>query len=116
MATLQKRSFDAPDERRTPPHAEIAFVKFGDRTVARITYFPGFRWTTDMRPSAGTDLCQGNHFTYAVSGRCGVAMADGAQVEFGPGDIGTIPPGHDAWVIGDEPFVTIDFGGAARPE
>jgi hypothetical protein len=116
MATLEKRSFDAPDERRTPPHAEVAFVKFGDRTFSRITYFPGFRWTTDMKPIAGTDLCMVNHFTYVVSGHVHVVMADGTEADLGPGDIGPVPAGHDAWVIGDQPFVTLDFAGAIKPE
>ena len=66
MAKLEKRTFDAPDERRTPPKAEVSFVRFGDLTFARVTYFPGFRWTTDMKPVAGTDLCQVNHFTLAM--------------------------------------------------
>lgn len=116
MAKLEKRSFDAPDERRAPSKAEIATVKFGDRAFARVTYLPGFRWTTDMKPVAGTDLCQANHFTYVVSGRCHIVMADGTELDVGPGDIGPIPAGHDAWVLGDEPFVTIDMAGALKPE
>ena len=111
MATFEKRSFDAPDERRTPSNAEVTAVKLGGRTVGRVTYFPGFRWTTDMKPVAGTDLCQLTHFGYVVSGRCRVVMEDGAQLDLGPGDVVSIPPGHDAWTLGDEPFVTVDFGG-----
>lgn len=70
MAKLEKRTFDAPDERSTPPRAEVATVRFGARAFTRVTYFPGFRWTTDMKPVAGTALCQGNHFVYVVAGRC----------------------------------------------
>lgn len=116
MATLEQRSFDAPDERRTPPNVEVSIVRFGDRAFSRVTYYPGFRWTTDMKPVAGTDLCQVNHFGYVVSGRCHVVMADGTEADLKPGDIGPIPAGHDAWVIGDEPFVSIDFAGAIKPE
>ena len=115
MATLEKRSFDAPDERRAPSRAEVASVKFGDRVVSRVTYFPGFRWSTDIAPVAGTALCQASHFLYVVSGRCHVKMADGAEADYGPGDLGVIPAGHDAWVVGDEPFVTLDYGGAVKP-
>jgi len=115
MAKLEKRSFDAPDERRTPPRAEISTLRFGDRTVMCITYLPGFRWTADMKPIAGTDLCQINHFAYVVSGRIHLVMEDGTEMDLGPGDIVPIPAGHDAWVLGDEPFVSIDFAGAMRP-
>lgn len=115
MADMEKRSFDAPDERRTPPHAEIASVNLGGRAVMRVTYLPGFRWTTDARPVMGADLCQGDHFLYVVSGRCHVAMASGEEMEFGPGDIATIHPGHDAWTVGDAPFVCLDFGAAVKP-
>lgn len=116
MADMEKRSFDTPDERRAPPNCEIASVSLGGRVVSRVTYFPGFRWTTDLRPVMGTDLCQGDHFLYVVSGRCHVAMAgSGGEMEFGPGDIGVIHPGHDAWVLGDAPFVCLDFGAAVKP-
>ncbi len=116
MAKLEKRSFDAPDERRTPSKAEVAIVKFGDRAVARVTYFPGFRWSTDMGPVAGTTICQAFHIGYVVSGRCRVVMEDGAETDLGPGDAVSIPAGHDAWTLGDEPFVILDFAGAIKPE
>jgi hypothetical protein len=115
MAIPAKKSFAAPDERRTPPKAALDVLKFGDGTVTRVTYYPGFRWTTDIRPVVGTDLCQVNHFVYVVSGRMAGVMADGTQMELGPGDVAVVPAGHDAWVVGDEPCVSIDFGGVARP-
>ncbi|HLJ80118.1 MAG TPA: cupin domain-containing protein [Ktedonobacterales bacterium] len=116
MAHLEKKNFNAPDERRTPPNTTIETVRFGDRTVSRVTYNPGWRWTKDVKPVVGTDLCQVNHFVYVVSGRTHVVMADGTEIELGPGDTGTVPAGHDGWVVGDEPCVFIDFGGAARPD
>jgi mannose-6-phosphate isomerase-like protein (cupin superfamily) len=116
VAQPEQKSFDTPDERRTPHNVEVAIVTFGDRTFSRITYFPGFRWTVDMKLVAGTDLCQVNHFAYVVCGQCRVQMADGTEFDLKPGDIGTIPAGHDAWVVGNEPFVSIDFAGAIRPE
>jgi mannose-6-phosphate isomerase-like protein (cupin superfamily) len=116
MASLTKKSFNAPDERRTFPNTTMETMRLGDRTVARVTYHPGWRWTSDIKPTAGTDLCQANHFIYVLSGRTHVVMADGSEMDLAPGDIATVPAGHDAWVVGDEAFVFLDFGGAVRPE
>jgi mannose-6-phosphate isomerase-like protein (cupin superfamily) len=116
MAGLEKKSFNAPDERRTPPNTTMDTIRFGDRIVTRLTYQPGWRWITDIKPVAGSELCQVNHFVYVLSGRTHVAMADGTQVDIGPGDVATIPSGHDAWVVGNEACVLIDFGGALRLE
>ena len=114
MASLQVKSFDDPDEKRTPPKAEMEIVNFGDMMVARVTYAPGWRWSVDMKPMMGTDSCQAMHFGAILSGRLHVQMNDGAEREMGPGSIGIVPPGHDAWVIGAEPVVWIDFQGASR--
>jgi mannose-6-phosphate isomerase-like protein (cupin superfamily) len=116
MASLAKKNFNSPDERRDPPNTTMETVKFGDRLVTRITYQPGWRWTKDIKPMAGTDLCQINHFMYVLSGRTHVALADGTALELGPGDLATIPAGHDGWVVGDDPCVFLDFGAAVRPE
>jgi mannose-6-phosphate isomerase-like protein (cupin superfamily) len=116
MASLTKKSFNAPDERRTFPNTTMETMRLGDRTVARVTYHPGWRWTSDIKPTAGTDLCQANHFIYVLSGRTHVVMADGSEMDLAPGDIATVPAGDDAWVVGDEAFVFLDFGGAVRPE
>ena len=116
MASLEKKIFTVSDERRTLPNTTMETVRFGDRTVTRITYQPGWRWTNDIKPTAGSDLCHVNHFVYVLSGRTHVVMADGREMDIVPGDVATIPAGHDAWVVGDEPCVLIDFGGAVRPE
>ena len=116
MSTVQKKQFTAPDERRTPPNTTMETVRFGDRTVTRVTYHPGWRWSTDIKPVVGGDLCQVNHFMYVVSGRTHVVMADGTAMDIGPGDLATIPAGHDGWVVGDESCVLLDFGAAVRPE
>jgi Cupin domain len=115
MASLEKKTFNAPDEQRTPPNTTMDSVRFGDRTVTRITYYPGWRWTKDIKPVAGTELCQVNHFVYVLSGRTHVVMADGTEMDLGPGDIATIPANHDGWVVGDESCVFLDFGAAVRP-
>lgn len=116
MMGLEKKSFNAPDERRMPPNTTMETVRFGDRAVARITYQPGWRWTSDIKPVVGTDLCDINHFVYVLSGRTHVATADGREMDIGAGDVAVIPAGHNAWVVGDEPCVFLDFGGAVRPE
>jgi hypothetical protein len=115
MATAEKKNLAAPDELRTPSKTEVAVVKFGDRMVQRITYQPGWRWSVDIKPGAGTDSCQVNHFGYVQSGRSHIVMSDGVELDVGPGDVAVIPAGHDAWVVGDEPFVFVDFGGSVRP-
>src|SRR3972149_6481000 len=89
-------------------------VKIGSGTVAKGTFEVGWRWSKDVKPIAGTELCQAPHFMYQMSGRMRVVLADGSEMESGPGDVTVIPPGHDAWVVGNEPVVVIDWGGAAN--
>ena len=108
------KSLDAPDERRAPSQRGcIEMVQLGEVTVGRTLFEPGWRWSVDMKPSAGSELCQVAHTGYVVSGRERVRMADGTEVELSAGDAFVIPPGHDAWVVGDEPCVTLDFSGHA---
>lgn len=114
MSTSQKKSFNAPDETRTPPNTKMEFVNFGDMSVVRMICQPGWRWSENIRPIAGTDSCQGTHFSYVISGRLRTRMDDGTEFDIGPGDIAITAPGHDAWVIGDEPFVVLDIQGASR--
>jgi quercetin dioxygenase-like cupin family protein len=114
MASVIVKSLDRPDERRAPSErTRIDLVTLDQTTVGRATFQPGWRWSEDVRPAAGTELCEITHTGYVVSGREGVRMADGTEVELGPGDAFVIGPGHDAWVIGDEPCVTLDFSGNA---
>ena len=92
-----------------PPKTKIEVVKVGDSTVMRATFEPGWKWSECIKPIAGTDSCQAPHVNYVISGRMKVVMDDGTEMEMGPGDAADIPPGHDAWVIGNEPCVAIDF-------
>ena len=78
------------------------------------TFEPGWKWSDDVKPIAQTDSCQADHLIYCVSGRMGIRMNDGAEGEIGPGDVVSIAPGHDAWVVGDEPCISVDFGGYAQ--
>jgi len=113
MTKLAKKRFDASDETRPIANGKVEVVSLDDIQVMRTTFEPGWRWSESIKPIVGTDSCQVHHLIYAISGRMGVRMDDGSTAEFGPGDIGVIPPGHDAWVIGDEPAVGIDFRGGA---
>lgn len=112
MTGPQRRSVTQPDETRHFPNGEFAIVRLGDFSVARATFQPGWRWSEHVKPIAGTASCQTHHRGYLVSGRIGVRMDDGAEMEFAAGDAYEIPPGHDGWVVGDEPAVGIELSGA----
>jgi mannose-6-phosphate isomerase-like protein (cupin superfamily) len=110
---MQKRSFDAPDEQRPAGSARADIINLGNVTITRITCQPGWRWSTDVKPIAKTDSCDAPHLQYIVSGRTHVLMDNGEEQDFGPGDVAVIPPGHDAWVLGNEPVVAIGIIGSA---
>ena len=97
------------DEVREFPNGKLEIATVGGTMVGRATFQPGWRWSNDVKPIAGTDSCQTTHEGYCVSGRIGIKMDDGTEFEVGAGDAYDIPPGHDGWVIGDEPFVGVDF-------
>lgn len=106
---LQRRRFSEATDVRRFPHGHIEVVEMGDNVVGRMTYEPGWRWSVDIKPIAGGDSCQFHHLGFTVSGRLRVQMPDGAELETGPNEVFEFPPGHDAWVVGDEPWVAIDF-------
>jgi hypothetical protein len=110
---MQKRSFDAPDEQRPAGNGRADIINVGNMALMRLTLQPGWRWSTDVKPIAGTDSCQAPHLQYVVSGRGRIRMDDGTEEEFGPGDVAVVPAGHDAWVLGNEPVVAIDITGSA---
>jgi len=114
MADAEMKSTGTPDETRTFTRGKIEVVNIGGGTVGKATFEPGWKWSNDVKPVAGTDLCQAPHFLYQISGRMRVVMGDGSEFESGPGDVAVIPPGHDAWVVGDEAVVVVDWGGAAN--
>ena len=112
---LQVKNFDQPDETRPfAGHGEMKVVQMVETTTGLGTFEPGWRWSQDVKPIAGTDSCQAHHTLYVISGQMQVAMNDGTEQLIGPGDLAVIPPGHDAWVVGDEPCVSVDFTGVAR--
>ncbi len=106
-------NFDTPDEVREFPNGRAEILHIGGGEVGRFVFEPGWRWSNDVKPIAGTESCQAPHFQYHVSGRLGVRMDDGEEFVLGPGDISSLPSGHDGWVIGDEPAVVIDWFGAS---
>jgi quercetin dioxygenase-like cupin family protein len=111
MAGLESKSFDAPDDVRPfTDKGEAQVVTLAGSSVVKARFEPGWRWSEHLRPIAGTDSCQSPHFLYVLSGRMKVVMNDGTQAEAAPNDVVRIEPGHDAWVIGDEPCITVDFG------
>lgn len=113
MSAPELKRFDSPDEVRSFEKGRVELVKFGDATVGRFTLQPGWKWSESVKPVVGTDWCEQAHFAYQVSGRLRVQMKDGMEFDSGPGDISIVPPGHDAWVVGNEPVVLVDWTGAA---
>jgi mannose-6-phosphate isomerase-like protein (cupin superfamily) len=109
------KSLDSPDETRAfAAHGSMAVVQVGETTVGRGTFEPGWRWSEDVKPIAGTSSCAAHHTLVVLSGRMHVVMDDGSEFDVGPGDVTVIPPGHDAWTVGDEACVVVDWTGVAR--
>jgi hypothetical protein len=111
MAEMQKKSLSQPDETRTFPFGNLELVTIKSVTFGRGTFRPGWRWSTSVKPLVKTASCEAPHLQYHVSGRLRVRMDDGSEMEFGPGDVSWLPPGHDAWVIGDQPVVVTEVVG-----
>ena len=112
MDKTEHRSFQTPDETREFPHGRAEILKVAGGEVGRLVFQPGWRWSKDVKPIAGTASCEAPHFQYHVSGRLAILMDDGTEFVAGPGDVTTLPSGHDAWVVGEEPVVTVDWFGA----
>lgn len=113
MAKAERKSFRTPDEVRNVPKGRMDLLTIAGGTVGRIVLEPGWRWSKDIQPLAGTRSCEAPHFQYHVSGRLGVRMDDGTELIAEPGDVTALPYGHDAWVVGDEPAVVVDWAGAS---
>jgi hypothetical protein len=109
MASIESKSMDRPDETRTPDKSTLSVVHLGSAAVARLTAQPGWRWSECIKPVVGTESCQAAHLGYVVSGRMHIVAGDGRELDLAPGDAYRIEPGHDAWVLGDEPFVGLEF-------
>ena len=110
----EHKTFGEPDEIREFPHGRAEMLTLGGSPVGRLVFEPGWRWSTDVKPVVKTASCEAPHFQYHVSGQLGIRMDDGTEIVAGPGDLTSLPSGHDAWVIGDEPVVVVDFYGASN--
>ncbi len=113
MAGLVQKTFDSPEEVRPfeEDSGQLEMVNLNGIGVGRATFKPGWKWSKHVKPIAGTDSCQAPHMGYFISGRMKIVMDDGEEMEFGPGDVMVCPPGHDAWIVGDETCVVIDWQG-----
>lgn len=116
MAGLEVKNVSSPEETRpfADGKGQAAVLQLHGQPVLYGTFESGWRWSDHVKPIAKTDSCQATHVMYCVSGRMHVKMDDGAEQEIGPGDLAVIPPGHDAWTVGDEACVCVDWGGAAN--
>lgn len=111
MRAAEMKSFGEPDEVRLFPKGKLELIRIGGATIGRATFEPGWRWSTSLQPIAKTKSCEAPHFQYHVAGVLRIRMDDGTEFECKAGDVSLLPSGHDAWVVGDEPAVVVDFQG-----
>lgn len=111
MATVYKKNLKSPDEVRTFDKGKVNLVNLANTTFGLATLNPGWKWSQCVKLIAKTKSCEAPHTQYVISGKLHLAMDNGDQFDIGPGDAAVIPPGHDAWVVGNEPFVAIDVTG-----
>ena len=111
MDKMELKSLNTPDEVRTFDKGKLELVKIGGATVGRATFQPGWKWSESVKPLVKTKSCEAPHFQYHVSGILRIKMDDGTEVEVKPGEVSFVPSGHDAWVVGNEPVVVVDFQG-----
>jgi hypothetical protein len=111
MKKMETKSFGVPDEVRKFDKGKVELVKIGGATIGRAVFEPGWKWSTSVKPIVNTRSCEAPHFQYHVSGTIKVLMDDGTEKELKAGDVSLLPSGHDAWVVGNEPVVVVDFQG-----
>ena len=116
MAGLEVRDFSAPDETRTPDKTKVEIVRMGGTSASRMTLEPGWRWSECIKPIAGTDNCQVHHVGVILSGTMHIAHSDGTEQDISAGQAYVIEPGHEAWVVGDQPVVGYEFDSKAAEE
>jgi hypothetical protein len=113
MAGVETNDFSAPDEVRRPQNTTVEVVKLGGGEIGRYTFQPGWHWAEHIKPVVGTESCQTEHIGYLVSGSLLVKSDDGTSATITPGNVYRIAPGHDAWVMGEDAVVVVEFQGAA---
>lgn len=116
MSSIIRRSVDAPDETRPfrDGMGKLELINMQSGAVGRATFEPGWQWSKHVKPIAGTDSCQVAHAGYLIAGRMVIRMDDGQEVEFGAGDVMECAPGHDAWIVGEDTCIVIDWAGATN--
>ena len=114
MASAEHKAFGSPDEVRPFEKGKAELLNMGGGVIGKLTLQPGWRWSEHVKPIAGTEWCEAPHFQYHVSGTLHVVMADGTEFDAKAGDVTALPSGHDAWVVGDEPVVVVDWWGASN--
>jgi hypothetical protein len=113
MKKMETKSFGVPDETRKFDKGKVELVNIGGATIGRGVFEPGWKWSNSVKPIVNTKSCEAPHFQYHVSGTLKVVMDDGTEKELKAGDVSLLPSGHDAWVVGNEPVVVVDFQGMA---
>lgn len=111
---IEQRDFAEPDEVRTFGNGRAEILRIDGVDIGRLVLSPGWRWSRDVKPIAGTELCEAPHFQYHVSGTLRIQTATGEEFDATPGHVTSLPAGHDAWVVGDEPVVVVDWFGASH--
>src|SRR5271157_3532077 len=114
MAELETKNFKAPDEVRKFEKGKVELIEVAGKSIGKITLEPGWKWSENVKPIANTESCEAPHFQYIISGTLHILMDDGTEADLEAGDVNSIPPGHDAWVVGDETVVAVDFQGMAE--
>ena len=111
MKKMEVKGFDKPDEVRAFDKGKVELVKVGGATVGRAIFQPGWKWSESVKPLVKTKSCEAPHLQYHVSGTLHIKMDDGTEMDCRAGDVSLLPTGHDAWVVGNEPVVIVDFQG-----
>lgn len=114
MSKAEYKDFSSPDEVRVFENGKVELINIGGGVIGLLTLEPGWRWSEHVKPIANTTWCEAPHFQYQLSGRLHIKMADGQEFESTPGHVAWIPASHDAWVVGDEKVVLVDWSGAAH--
>ncbi|HXZ34193.1 MAG TPA: cupin domain-containing protein [Terriglobales bacterium] len=113
MHEVVLKRFEQPDEIRTFPKGKFELVHIHGMTIGRATYEPGWKWSEHVGRAMGVKSCSVEHVGMVISGRATAAMDDGRVIEMKAGDVFYIAPGHDSWVVGDEPYVSLHLMGAS---
>ena len=111
MKQLEVKSFSSPSEVKKFEKGKVELIKISNAAIGKMIYEPGWKWSKHVKPIVKTELCMATHYMYMISGTLRVRFPDGTETDIKPGSVALIHPGHDAWVVGDEPAVGIDFEG-----